>query len=315
VTIKFNFYDIYGFALPGFLLLAVLWFPFGLIENRWPDAEFSSALIGIIFAYFAGHVLQQVALHAIPSHLPNGRYPSSVFLDENDHTFSRKFKEGLAEQIKSTFPLANLDVQPNTSDGRADDVRRDAFFLCRSALIKSKTVVYAEQFEGLYALMRGMCAAFAVGVVYYLGWSYSAWLPAWWSGFLSLLGVVVALIAAVVVTRNRNKFARGGMIISLLAAAFAAGQHFGAFTVASSEHRWQLIAAAVFCFFAAERCHAGYREFAAEFTKAVYRDFSNYEKPDGGSGSLTPGAGTKPRRTEGPITAKESDVDDDDAHE
>ena len=163
MTIKFNFYDIYGFALPGFLLLAVLWLPFGLIENRWPDAEFSSALVGVILAYIVGHVLQTVARLVIPSSFEaGGRISSSVYLDQDNKAFSGEFKKRLADQINKVF---QLDVAIDAASGAADRVRGDAFFLCRSALIKSKTVIYPEQFEGLYALMRGLCAGFGIAVV------------------------------------------------------------------------------------------------------------------------------------------------------
>ncbi|MEK6280371.1 MAG: hypothetical protein AABN95_08465 [Acidobacteriota bacterium] len=296
MTIKFNFYDIYGFALPGFLLVAVLWLPFGLIENRWPDAEFSSALVGVIIAYFVGHVLQQVAGNAIPSNFLEGRYPSSVFLDEKDSTFSKEFKNRLRDQIIAAFQL----------DVSNEKERPDAFFLCRSALIKSKTVIYAEQFEGLYALMRGLCAAFGIAAVYYLGWAYSgelhrlvpSALGTWQSsGPTVLVGVVVATFALVAADRftaskkaskkhdertkyeQWTKYAKRLMIWSLFAAVFAAGYYLGLSSVNSSEHRGQLIAAAVLSFFASERCYAGYQGFAQDFAKAVYRDFSNYEKP------------------------------------
>lgn len=299
MTLKFNFYDIYGFALPGFLLLAVLWLPFGLIENRWPDAEFSSALVGVIFAYIVGHVLQQVAGNAIPSDFLAGRYPSSVFLDEKDSTFSKEFKNRLRLQISSTF---QLDVSNEKERG-------DAFFLCRSALIKSKTVVYPEQFEGLYALMRGLCAAFGIAVVYYLGWAYSgelhrlvpSALGTWQlSGLTVLLGMIIASFALVArdqftafkkASENDDdrtkygkwtKYAKRFMIWSLFAAVFAAGYYLGLSSVNLSEHRGQLIAAAVLSFVASERCYAGYKGFAQDFAKAVYRDFSNYEKPAAG---------------------------------
>lgn len=296
MTIKFNFYDIYGFALPGFLLLAVLWLPFGLIEGKWPDAEFSSALVGVIIAYFAGHVLQQVAGNAIPSDFLGGRHASSVFLDEKDSTFSKEFKNRLRLQILSTF---QLDV---SNEGE----RRDAFFLCRSALIKSKTVVYAEQFEGLYALMRGLCAAFGIAVVYYFGWAYSgelhrlvpSALGTWqFSGVIVLVGLVLASFALVAADRftaskkasqkddertkyeKWTKYAKRLMIWSLFVAVFAAGYYLGLSSVDVSKHRGLLIAAAVLSFFGSERCYAGYKSFAQEFAKAVYRDFSNYDKP------------------------------------
>lgn len=290
MTIKFNFYDIYGFALPGFLLLAVLWLPIGLVENKWPTPELSSAVIGVILAYIAGHVLQTVAQHALPSSLRNGRYPSNVFLDDNDRTFSDEFKRRLAQQIRSTF---DLDVMPNASDGAADGTRRDAFFLCRSALIKSKTVVYPEQFEGLYALMRGLSAAFAVAVVYYFGWAYSSFRLRSTFAMIGLSAMIVAIIAATVFTRMRYAKAALVMAAFTLIAAFAAGYFFGAQRVLNVEDRMQLVAAAVFSFFAAERCYAGYRAFAEEFAKAVYRDFSNYEKPDGAEPSHPTNSGSE----------------------
>ena len=294
MTIKFNFYDIYGFALPGFLLLALLWLPFGLIDNQWPDAEFSSALLGVIFAYFVGHVLQTVAHHALPSSLPNGRHPSSVLLDMRDETFTNRTKERLAERIHTVFGLdVSLNLAPDApaeERKEVDRARNDAFFLCRSALIKSRTVFYAEQFEGLYALMRGLSAAFAVAVAYYLGWACSGllqfvkaflafMLPAFapWSGLLILVGIIVAIGASIGIRRNPRGKAKTVMVVFLLLAAFATGYYLGLSRLGTSEHRGQLIAAAVFSFFASERCHAGYKTFAQEFAKAVYRDFSNYE--------------------------------------
>jgi uncharacterized membrane protein len=294
VTIKFNFYDIYGFALPGFLLLAVLWLPFGLLENRWPDAEFSSALIGVIFAYFAGHVLQTVARLAIPSSF-DGRISSNMFLDKDNKTFSSEFKKRLEGQIHKVF---GLKVALDAKGGAADRVRSDAFFLCRSALIKSKTAVYPEQFEGLYALMRGLCAAFGIAVVYYLGWAYSGLMnrlvPAafgsrQWSGLAVLAGIVFASFALITADRLKDskdeflkraeRYSKVLRIVSLLLAGFAAGYYLGLSSANVSESREQLIAAAVFSFFASERCYAGYKTFAQEFAKAVYRDFSNYEDP------------------------------------
>jgi len=290
VTIKFNFYDIYGFALPGFLLLAVLWVPFGLIDGIWPDAEFSSALVVLIIAYFLGHILQTVATNAIPSNFLGGRFPSSVFLDAESTTFSTQFKQKLATQLHRAFGLNVYAPANEMSQAELEIVRRDAFFLARSALIKNKTILYAEQFEGLYALMRGLSTAFGIGVVYYLGWASSGLLqfvktfrfvpPGWWSregsGLAILLGIIIGVAA--LVNANRLKYAKPVMVWSLVLATFAAGYYLGVGRVGISVHRGQLIAAAVFSFFASERCYAGYKGFAQEFAKAVYRDFSNNEK-------------------------------------
>src|SRR5207249_2568708 len=144
---------------------------------------------------------------------------------------------------------------------------------------------------------RGLTAAFAVAVVYYLGWAYSGLSQSGisskqWSGLVVLMGILIALVALVVSDRHKYfewlakpqrsklvlKYCNRVMIGSLLLAAFAAGYYLGLSRIGLSEHRGQLIAATVFSFFAAERCYAGYKLYAQEFAKAVYRDFSNYEK-------------------------------------
>ena len=316
MTIKLNFYDIYGFALPGFLLLAVLWLPFGLIDGKWPDAQLSSALVAIIFAYFVGHILQTVATNIIPSHFINGRFPSSAFLDKADPTFSGQFKDRLAEQIQTAFGLdvksprdvLHRELTPEEREN-LKSVRGDAFFLCRSALIKSKTIVYAEQFEGLYALMRGLTTAFALGVLYYLGWAASGLLQSartmvlisrlrslQWSGLIILVALVIALFVLVNAEHEYvKKYVKPAMMSSLALAVFATGYYLGLSRAGTYDHRGELLAAAVFSFFAAERSYAGYKAFAKEFAKAVYRDFSNSQ--------VAPGAGG----------ADEEPLDDDDA--
>jgi hypothetical protein len=104
-----------------------------------------------------------------------------------------------------------------------DDIRDEALFLCRSALIKSKTVSYAEQFEGLYALMRGFSAAFAVAVVYYLGWAYSSLWPGRLSGFVVMVGIMGALI--VLRTGKRSNAAKGVTAAFLLLTALLPVQY------------------------------------------------------------------------------------------
>jgi hypothetical protein len=287
VNIKFNFYDIYGFALPGFLLVAVLWLPFGLIQKNWPDPQLSSAVIGVVLVYIAGHLLQTVARQVLPSRLPNGRFPSSVFLDRGDGTFSDSFKKRIAEQIHFAF---GLDVFPELPAHKGDEVpktvdhvRDEALFLCRSALIKSKTVSYAEQFEGLYALMRGFSAAFAFAFVYYLGWAYSSLLRWQGTGYLIVLGIIGALIT--ILTGNRSNTARRVTAAFLLLAAFASGHYLGQLVVGTSEHRNLFLVGTLLSVFAFERCYGSYKGYAQEFVKAIYRDFYLYE---------TPGAASKP---------------------
>jgi hypothetical protein len=163
---KFNFYDVYGYFLPGLLLLSLIWLPFGIIYGRWPSGELFSALLAIPLAYIAGQILQTFAARVFPSTSSDGRFPSDVVLDETDATFSSQFKTSLASRIKEAF---DLDVGGSESKENSR-LRRDALFLCRSALIKAKTALYCEQFQGMYSLMRGLTLAFLLGAFHIAGW-------------------------------------------------------------------------------------------------------------------------------------------------
>lgn len=72
---RFNFYDIYGYLVPGVVLLTAFWLPFGLVLGRWPSADWSSALVGLVFAYLAGHILRTVTESALPHSPPSPTTP------------------------------------------------------------------------------------------------------------------------------------------------------------------------------------------------------------------------------------------------
>src|SRR5207245_9415145 len=55
--------------------------------------------------------------------------------------------------------------------GDNDNVRHNAFLVARQILIQGKAVSYAEQFQGMYALTRGLVSVFALAFAYWLGWA------------------------------------------------------------------------------------------------------------------------------------------------
>jgi len=59
---KFNFYDIYGYFVPGATFLAIRWIPFGIVRNSWPSSTWSSAIIAAAFAYILGHLVYSLHL-------------------------------------------------------------------------------------------------------------------------------------------------------------------------------------------------------------------------------------------------------------
>lgn len=181
MTEKFNFYDIYGYMLPGMALLGLLWLPFGVVWHKWPQTDLSSAVAALAFAYIAGHVLQTFVMGALPPRVRDSRnrlrQPSEFLLDLDDSSFSELFKYSLADAIRALFGI-ELHLQPlldpaAEADRQREEARKrsEAVFLCRSVLVGAKRATYAEQFEGLYALTGGLAGAFWLGSAYLLGWS------------------------------------------------------------------------------------------------------------------------------------------------
>ena len=297
---RFNFYDAYGNFLPGLAFLALIWLPIGIARQFWPGKEITSAIAVLAFAYIVGHILQTVVQNALPSKGKDSkgrrRYPSDYFLDSNDDTFSNEFRRELNDVVHSVFNV-NLGVSTPIPDGQLSDIskaRQDAFRMARNTLLKSGAESYGQQFQGLYALMRGLAAAFWMGSAYTLGWSLFSILVRWLDcvAFLGWLGLAIATgIGFAFVFGNPKSKTR--MILdrvtfaALLVTLCASGAQLRSYIVVSRTQSlaFMLIAAAsVWC---GERCFSAYKHFAAEFAKATWIDFLSYEKQKQGHESAT----------------------------
>jgi hypothetical protein len=182
---RFNFYDLYGYVIPGFVLITLFWLPFGWTGWGWPSHEWTSAVAALAVSYTTGILLQSVGTHAVPSTAKGGRHPSDFLLDEKDTTLSSAFKTELTKLILIDFSLPVSD--------KAE--RAEAFHACRAALVVNKMATYAEQFQGLYALARGLLLSIGLAIPFFLGWAISLFRAqllewTWWS-------VVVTLVASV----------------------------------------------------------------------------------------------------------------------
>lgn len=284
---RFNFYDVYGYFLPGLALLTLIWFPFGLVERFWPAKELSSALAALAFAYTLGHLIQTLALNAIPSQVPSPggrrRFPSDLILDPGDATFSSDFKKQLAERVKSSLGIdLEVDVEADQSISRK---RQDAFFLGRGVLIKEKVHSYAEQFEGMYALMRGFTAAFGLGFFYFAGWAVSLAKDESIRIMATTMAVVTMFAAvgtSIAILASGSKSARRftidrATLAALALALLGIGYWLGWSRVISATQSAILAILSLAALTACIRFWAAYRYFAQEFAKSVWRDFASYQ--------------------------------------
>ena len=259
---RFNFYDVYGYLLPGTALLLVLGCPFWLSTNRTPSIELASALLASVIAYFAGHLLQLLSREALPSKKLKGgvyRLHSSIMFDQDDNTWEEAFRRRLAGAIRR-----HLGLPTDT-----DEQRRVAFEACRQYLQAGDVKSYAEQFQGLYALMRGLTMASILGAALAFGWLLGALLVPYESALFA--AAVGASFAATlfVLWRPASRWS----FWSVTAAAFSVGMSMSSVysTVPNTPIRMAgvvaVLAIAARYFYGANRFHT------EQFARNVYLAF------------------------------------------
>lgn len=288
---QFNFFDIYGYLLPGTVLFALLWMPVGVLTGNWPDQDISRALFLTALAYIAGHIIQTVATSIIPSTESDAagrsRFPSEWLLDKSNRRFTAEFKTLLARHVRTMF---SLDMKVALEGDGSNDIssnRQIAFFQVRSYLTAKKAAQYAEQFEGMYVMMRGLACTFALGAAYLAGWGLSISGGAG-SGTATVSLLVGAAIAAALTTtlvalflvpkrRPANRLLAVFLLLTMLGCGYLAGAWRFPPVARSAEFPnyaesilWGSVLLAIF---AALRCFGAYRGFAMSFAETVWRDF------------------------------------------
>jgi hypothetical protein len=271
---RLNFYDIYGYLIPGLALLGVVWFPFWFVAGTNLPAAWSSALVALVLGYIMGHLLQRLAREAFPQGRleedQSRRFPSDYILDPLDPKLTGDIKTGVAVLIQCRF---GLDVAAQGKpDARTRGRRQDAFFLCRRVLIQQGVGSYAEQFEGMYALMRGLAAVSALSFTYHLGWAAG---PLVTTRVAEVLGALLLLLTILLsCTPSRLDHPRTFWTITaalipvgmLLEHSLGPGPNLGREAIVA------LIAAAFGVLFMARQFHGAYQFLGVEFAATVYRD-------------------------------------------
>lgn len=290
-----NFYDIYGYLIPGLTLAILIWLPRGLTTGEWPTAGWSEALLAVVIGYVLGHLVQILGRNALPSKTLNGRYPSEVLLDKDNHDLSDDLKKRLQAKILS---LSGINVQTDKTnspqDPQVSTQRKDGFVFCRDALLTSKTISYAEQMQGMYTLMDGLTIAFALGATYTLGWAISGVAGSTPQRF-SLIFVGFGLVEAILVAalglgqdpdtpKARARLMVGFLMIALL----ASGYILGLGQSLNLDERGRLGAITLASVFASLVCFASYKYFTVIYAETIYRAFNLYENTDKAAAPASP---------------------------
>ncbi len=265
----------------------LIWLPFGLITRKLPPDLFSM-LIGLVFGYIIGHVLQGLASKAFPPKIKgkDGKLysPSDLLLNNNDCTFSPDLKTRILKKIK-----AELNI-----DARSKDDHQEEFMLCRAKLYSMKCPSYAEQFEGMYAFMRGIMTAFLLGGLFNFGWGLSKFfMPYRFSSLFQIVALSFLIICFVLIliqsitywkkTKARTqtkpkdgmKFLKDekGFFWVPMILMIILGIYFGSKEDFCVQSCYLFFGIGLICIFIFFRCYAAYLDFAKKIKKTVYQDF------------------------------------------
>jgi hypothetical protein len=281
---RFNFYDVYGYLLPGLALLGLAWLPFAILRHKWPENELLSAVVVLAIGYVLGHLLQNVATVAFPSSFPDAqgrrRYPSDQLLDKTNTVFNDDAKRRIRERAQQQY---SIDVS-NGEDGNEDvsRCRSHAFLMARQALIRDKVAGYAEQFEGLYSMMRGLAVSTLLGFFYLCSWAvafFKSRCALYVAAVLLVLCLVTIGITGVLrivrriqgpTLRRMEKTTIAGFAVGVASAAYLLG--FDRVMDVSSSKIFLLLG--IICLAASLRFWVGYKNFAFEFATTIWRYYA-----------------------------------------
>lgn len=270
---RLNFYDVYGYLLPGLVLAVVGWFPFWFVADTKLPADWSSALVGLALCYILGHLIQRLARAPFPQERPDkgGRLPSDYLLDPHDTGISLDVKKPLAELIYRKFL-----IEVETEDGFEATLRQrrsDAFRLCRSVLIQQEASSYAEQFQGMYVLMRGLAAVAILSAVYHTGWAAGRFASPVLAGIAGDLLFVLVVAAGILRYQSDGPRVFGLITGACFPLGLLLGYRFGPGPYLNPETVLMLVGVGFGSLFAARQFCGAYLYFGEEFTATVYRDF------------------------------------------
>ena len=206
--LPFTVYDFFGYLASGFVLLAAVTAAFVGSEPLRNDPNVVVALLLVVAAYVAGHVVANLAGDLIERRVVRNRLgtPMSVLLGKQ-HLSPRaqRFFPGYAEALPDE--IQKRVGEQAERDGITD--RGEALFYHCHARLKADSAVSARLniFLNLYGFCRNMtmalvlaAATLTVGIVAGTAEAGSHVEPAWW--------IAAALIAAVGLFYRYLKFLR-----------------------------------------------------------------------------------------------------------
>lgn len=274
---RFNFYDIYGYFIPGLAVLLLLWLPFGILSRQLIRVE--TVTLALIVAYPLGHIVQSISANVLTPRVArdaNGirQLPSMTVLDQSRF---KVLRSRIETNARSWFDIDLSDQEISLDDRHA---RRQAAFMLSRPIVNARTS-YAEQFEGLYTMMRGLATATGVCSLYLIGWALSGHREDTDTAVaVMIIGFCLVALIALSCIRAAGRWERHRNDAATLATISLLLITLGYIAAISQKHSLDASSHLVFgaCAFlsaaAALRFFVLYEYFAGEFAAAVWTNFA-----------------------------------------
>lgn len=271
MNLRLNFYDLYGYVIPGLVALLLLYLPMaGQVELSlgW--------ILVLLCSHPIGFVLHEVARDVLPSRISwdDGRQalPSARVADEAGAGLFAS--EDAREVVLHALTARGVAVPPSS----------ERFTQLRHEVLRSGSGAYVEQMHGMQALSRTLYLVTASGAVGATGGAVVAFLGSPSIGSILLLGGFLGLLYALregmeplVQWAGKQTHRWPGFLLLLFAGGLAAP------TSGLRGDLWGLVAIALVL--ATRPLRTAHPRYAKEFARAVYRGLVHLDATDGAGGA------------------------------
>lgn len=187
---KFNFYDLYGYLLPGIICVAVVAVPLALAGVPLPSVHLGEALILLALAYVIGNLLSAWSRPLfVMEWVDDGRGPASP-----SETLLRPGAPGLtADDRKSLLEAAGLEARGADEELSREEAKR-VFAIARRKAVEGDSARYFEQYQGMYAFMQGIGISALLGVAASFAVALTPIIPSSITPLLPYVGAALLLL-------------------------------------------------------------------------------------------------------------------------
>jgi hypothetical protein len=212
---KFNVYDLFGYVIPGaIVVLALYWVGTTGLGLALPPlgSDLASSFVFLGVSYLAGHLIQAFGewWEGRLCNREGGRLSERLLLPANaphwvdKHGFSTEFKNRIIGHGTTVFGVPDPGGAPDP--GTAKTWRQELFNLCYALVVQEDAAQHTEVFLAINGLSRGVYMASVVGflasgviVGKQVVWELSHQAGGPWTGdfrmfWLGVLGVVGSFV-------------------------------------------------------------------------------------------------------------------------